>query len=96
MRRHTSPSPETPMCGDYWSDITTGIGALALAQQDGGLPTTLAAGSAPGESGLTVISVRFQGSFHLTATLRQHLVCFQWPLSRQLPFECRTVPSPAY
>jgi AraC family transcriptional regulator len=71
------------------SDITTGIGDLALAQQDGGLPTTLAAGSAPGESGLTVTNVRFQGSFHLTATLRRHLVCFQWPLIRQSPFECR-------
>jgi AraC family transcriptional regulator len=71
------------------SDITTGIGDLALAQQDGGLPTTLAAGSAPGESGLAVINVRFQGSFHLTATLRRHLVCFQWPLVRQTPFECR-------
>ena len=28
------------------------IGALRMAQQNGGAPTTLAAGSAPGESGV--------------------------------------------
>ena len=32
---------------------------LYLAQEDGGLATTLAAGSAPGESGVSVLSVRF-------------------------------------
>jgi AraC family transcriptional regulator len=63
-----------------------GIDELSLAQKDGSLPKTLAAGSAPGESGVTVLSVRFQGSMHLAATLRQHLVCFQMAQTR---FRCR-------
>lgn len=65
----------------------TGPDHLYLAQEDGGLPTTLAGGSAPGESGVSVLSVRFHGGAHLSATLRQHLVCFQ--MSQQLAFECR-------
>jgi AraC family transcriptional regulator len=64
------------------------IGELSLAQEDGDLPTTLAAGNAPGESGVSVLNVRFQGGFHLTATLRRHLICFQ-TMSQQLRFECR-------
>jgi hypothetical protein len=36
-----------------------------------------------------VLNVRFQGGMHLTATLRQHLICFQWPTARQLSFGCR-------
>jgi hypothetical protein len=37
------------------------IGELRMAQEDSGQPTTLAAGSAPGESGVTVLraAVRF-------------------------------------
>jgi AraC family transcriptional regulator len=53
------------------------IGELQLAQRDGRPPTTLAAGSAPGESGVSVLSVRFENGLHLSAALRQHLVCFQ-------------------
>ena len=34
------------------------IGALRMAQQDGGAPTTLATGSAHGESGVSVLNVR--------------------------------------
>ena len=41
------------------------IGKVRMAQQDGGPPTTLAAGSAPGESGVSVLSVRFDGGMHL-------------------------------
>ena len=48
-----------------------------MAQQDGGAPTTLAAGSAPGESGVSVLSIRFDGGMHLLATPRSHCVCFQ-------------------
>jgi hypothetical protein len=44
-----------------------GIGELYLAQEDGGLPTTLAAGSAPGESGVSVLSLRFRGDVHFSA-----------------------------
>ncbi len=67
--------------------MTTGIGELYLAQEDGGLPTTLAAGSAPGESGVSVLSVRFRGSAHFNATPRWHLIWFQ--TSPQVRFECR-------
>jgi AraC family transcriptional regulator len=73
--------------GGRASRMIMGIGELCLAQEDGGFPATLAAGSAPGESGVSVLSVRFQGGAHLSATLRQHLVCFQ--TSPQVRFECR-------
>jgi len=54
------------------------IGALRLAQQDGGAPTTLAVGSAPGESGVSVLNFRFDGGMHLLATgARCHCICFQ-------------------
>ena len=46
-------------------------GAFYLAQEDGGLPTTLAAGSAPGESGVSVLKLRFQDGFHFSATPQQ-------------------------
>jgi AraC family transcriptional regulator len=58
-----------------------------LTQQDGGLPTTLAAGRAPGESGVSVLGLRFRGSVHFSATSRQHLVWFQ--TSPRVRFECR-------
>jgi hypothetical protein len=41
------------------------IGTVRMAQQDGGALTTLAAGNAPGESGVSVLSVRFDGGMHL-------------------------------
>ena len=53
------------------------IGALHMAQQDGGAPTTLAAGSAPGESGVSVLNFRFDGGMHLLAAARSHCICFQ-------------------
>jgi len=62
-----------------------GSGALRLAQADGGLPTTLAAGSAPGESGVSVLRVRFRGGAHFNVIARQHLVCFV----SQVRIECR-------
>jgi AraC family transcriptional regulator len=64
------------------------IGELNLAQADGGPPTTLAAGSAPGESGVAVLGMRFRGSAHFSATPRQHLVCFQ--MSPRARLDCRT------
>jgi AraC family transcriptional regulator len=66
--------------------MTTGTGELCLAQEDGTLPTTLAAGSAPGESGVSIHCVRFRGGVHLRGTLHRHLVCFQ---SAQARFDCR-------
>jgi AraC family transcriptional regulator len=60
-------------------------GELRLAQQDGGPPTTLAAGSAPGESGVSVLGVRFRGGAHVDMNAGQHLVCFV----SQVHIECR-------
>jgi AraC family transcriptional regulator len=53
------------------------IGTVCMAQQDGGAPTTLTTGSAPGESGVSILSVRFDGGMHLLATPRCHCICFQ-------------------
>jgi Helix-turn-helix domain len=64
-----------------------GVGELHLAQQDGRQPTTVATGSAPGESGVSVLSVRFHGSAHVSGVMRQHLLCFQ--MSPQVHLECR-------
>ncbi|HTG23295.1 MAG TPA: hypothetical protein VK681_24865 [Reyranella sp.] len=60
---------------------------LHLMQEDGSLPTMLAAGSAPGESGVSVLKVRFRGSAHFSATPRQHLIWFH--MSSQIRFDCR-------
>jgi AraC family transcriptional regulator len=60
---------------------------LTLAQSDGGLPTMVAAGGAPGESGVSVISARFNGSMHLSGTPWRHHICFQ--MTRRRRFECR-------
>jgi len=42
-------------------------------------------GGAPGESGVSVVSLRFQGGLHFRATVQQHLVWFQSPVR----IECR-------
>src|SRR5882672_4860167 len=59
-------------------------GKLRLAQQDGALPTTLAAGGAPGESGVSVLRVRFRDVAHFSGTTQQHLIC----LVSEVPIEC--------
>src|SRR5215470_7380966 len=59
---------------------------LDLAQEDGNLPTILVAGSAPGESGVSIRFVRFVGGLHLSGTVQQHLICFQFA---QACFDCR-------
>jgi hypothetical protein len=58
-----------------------------LAQADGGLPTTLGAGSAPGESGVFALNARFQGGMHFSGKPRRHHIFFQ--VSEQALFECR-------
>jgi AraC family transcriptional regulator len=63
-----------------------GLGELYAAQEDGGLATALAAGSAPGESGISVLSLRFYGGMHFRAIPHRHCVCFQMP---QLSIERR-------
>jgi AraC family transcriptional regulator len=62
-----------------------GIGEYYLAQQDGSFPTILASGSARGESGVSVLSLRFLKGMHFRATTHQHLVWFQSPMH----VECR-------
>jgi AraC family transcriptional regulator len=52
------------------------ISELRLAQADGGLPSVVAAGSAPGESGVFVFNARFHGGLHVSATPRLHHICF--------------------
>jgi AraC family transcriptional regulator len=52
------------------------VGEIFSAQKDGAPPTILASGRAPGESGVTVVSLRYKGSAHFSACLRQHLVAF--------------------
>jgi hypothetical protein len=59
---------------------------LALAQEDGNLPTTIVAGSAPGESGVSIRFVRFRDGLHLSGTVQQHFICFQLA---QACFDCR-------
>jgi len=72
--------PTAPRIGRLRASIMAGIGNLCLAQQDGGLPTTSAAGSAPGESGVSVFSLRFRGGMHFSATTQQHLIWFASPV----------------
>jgi AraC family transcriptional regulator len=61
-----------------------GTGELRLAQEDGALPTTLAAGGAPGESGVSVLRVRFRDGAHFSGTTQQHLIC----LASEVCIEC--------
>lgn len=66
--------------------MNIGTSEAYLAQADGGLPLTLAAGSAPGESGVSVLRVKFRDGIHFNATPREHLVWFQLSNVR---IECR-------
>jgi AraC family transcriptional regulator len=59
---------------------------LHLVQEDGDLPTTMTTGSAPGESGVSILNVRFQGGAHFNARPPQHLVWFQMSSAQ---FDCR-------
>src|ERR1700730_17788706 len=59
-------------------------GELRLAQEDGALPTTLAAGGAPGKSGVSVLRVRFRDGAHFSGTTQQHLIC----LGSEVRIEC--------
>ena len=60
------------------ADMWAGIGVRA-AQADGSPPTAFAAGSARGESGVSVRRARFHGGMHLEATPQRHCVCFHMP-----------------
>ena len=82
------PSAPTNTARPRASEKNTIIGTdeLYLVQQDGSLPTTLASGSAPGESGAFVLRTRFRDGVHFNATPRQHLIWFQLSNMR---IECR-------
>jgi hypothetical protein len=60
-------------------------GELRLAQKDGAPPTALAVGSARGESGVSVLNVRFRGGAHVDVKAGRHLVCFV----SQVHIQCR-------
>jgi AraC family transcriptional regulator len=68
------------------------ISEVSMAQGDGSLPTAVAAGSAQGESGIFVLSSRFQRSFHVSTTPRRHHVFFQ--LNPHSRFDCRIAGKP--
>jgi AraC family transcriptional regulator len=59
------------------ADIVAALGKFDAAQANGDPPTTLVAGSAPGESGVAVFCHRFYGGMHFRATPRHHFICFQ-------------------
>jgi AraC family transcriptional regulator len=59
------------------SEIMTRVAEVYAAQADGGPPTTLVAGSAPGETGVSVLGVRYDGGMHFQAAPRWHCICFQ-------------------
>jgi AraC family transcriptional regulator len=62
-----------------------GTGEYYLRQEDGCPPAVLAGGSAPGESGVAVLSLRFLQGLHFKGTADQHLIWFQSPMH----VECR-------
>jgi AraC family transcriptional regulator len=61
-------------------------GDYYLRQEDGCPPAILAGGSAPGESGVSVVSLRFLQGLHFKGTPDQHLIWFQSPMRN---VECR-------
>src|SRR5258707_5784590 len=64
-----------------------GPDGLQMAQQDGGLPRTFAAGKPPGESGVAVFRVRCHRGLSFSAAPKKHLIWF--PTSPQVRYECR-------
>jgi AraC family transcriptional regulator len=60
-------------------------GEYYLTQEHGSFPTILADCSARGESGVSVLSLRFLQGLHFRAKTQEHLVRFQSPVQ----IECR-------
>jgi hypothetical protein len=52
------------------------IGEIFSAQKNGSPPTISGSGCAPGESGVSVVSLRYEGSVHFSAYLGQRLIAF--------------------
>jgi AraC family transcriptional regulator len=61
------------------------VGDVSSAQGDGTPPAVLVAGSAPGDSGVSIMTLNYQGSTHFTAALRKHVITFMSPG----PITCR-------
>jgi AraC family transcriptional regulator len=63
------------------------FGEIHWAQKDGGPPRTSGAERPPGESGVSVLQVRFERAAQLSAVSRQHLIFLQ--TSPRVPMECK-------
>ena len=63
-------------------DIVAALGEFGAMQANGDPPTTLVAGSAPGESGVAVFSHRFDGGMHFRNTPPHHFICFAMSQTR--------------
>jgi AraC family transcriptional regulator len=59
---------------------------LHITQKDGGLPALTAADAVPGESGISVLGLRFEHGVHFKAVPRQHLV---WLPAVRVHMTCR-------
>ena len=56
--------------------VLSDIGEVSSEQEDGAPPTILTAGAAPGESGVSIVSMRYARGAHCAATFRQHVISF--------------------
>jgi hypothetical protein len=65
--------------------MLSGIGDISAIQADGAAPSVLAAGGAPGESGVRVAKLKYNGAAHFAAALHQHVITFV----SQGPTHCR-------
>src|SRR5215813_6223038 len=52
------------------------VGDVSSSQRNGDPLTVVTTGAAPGESGVAVMHLRYQGGCYVEADLRQHIVCF--------------------
>jgi AraC family transcriptional regulator len=53
-------------------------GNVSAIQKNGDPPLILASGSAPGQSGVSVVQLRFLGGGHFKGTLGHHVISFGW------------------
>jgi AraC family transcriptional regulator len=83
----TASGSKRKMVSEELENMRGPDGLQMAQQQDGGLPTTVVAGSAPGESGVAVFRVRAQRGLSFNAVPESHLIWFQ--TSSQVSFECR-------
>jgi AraC family transcriptional regulator len=65
----------------------SGFTGISLSQKDGSPPETIAAARPPGESGVSIASVRFDRMARISAASRRHLIFLQ--TSERVPIECR-------